>query len=233
MINLLQGDCMDLMRSKPDKFYDLAIVDPPYFDGPNKLGYYGAVKSKTKVKRQSYNIIGSWDIPQQPYFDELYRTSKHQIIWGINYYEKYCKDNGRIVWDKVNDASTFSDGEIASCSLIDTVRFFRFMWNGMLQQDMKNKEVKIHPTQKPIALYKWLLTNYAKQGQTILDTHGGSFSHAIAAYDLGFDLDIIELDTEYFKDGKARFDAHVTRCEEIKQLGYAKTAIQNINPILF
>ena len=199
-------DNMEFMARFPDKYFELAIVDPPYFNGPEKLGYYGNVKSKTKVKRQSYNIIGSWEVPQETYFRELYRISKNQIIWGINYYEKYCNCNGRIVWDKVNDFSTFSDGEIASCSLIDTVRFFRFMWNGMLQQDMKNKEVKIHPTQKPVALYKWILQNYAKQGDKIIDTNLGSQSSRIAAYEMGFDFYSCELDEDYFNEGNTRFE---------------------------
>lgn len=110
---------------------------------------------------------------------------------------------------------------------------FRFVWNGMIQGDMKNKQERFHPTEKPIPLYKWLLINYAKAGQKILDTHGGSFSHAIAAYDLGFDLDIIELDPDYFKDGKSRFDVHVTKCREIAAIGYAKTQITEKYPTLF
>lgn len=126
----------------------------------------------------------------------------------------------------------FSDCEYAWCST-GVARMFRFVWNGMIQGDMKNKQERFHPTEKPIALYKWLLTNYAKVGQKILDTHGGSFSHAIAAYDLGFDLDIIEIDPDYFRDGKERYDKHVLKCEEIKQLGFAKTELSKINPTLF
>lgn len=208
----ITNECNTVLMSRyPDNYFDLAIVDPPYFNGPEKLGYYGANKSKTKVKRQSYNVIGVWDVPEDKYFKELYRISKHQIIWGINYYEKYCNSNGRIVWDKKNDSSTFSDGEIASCSLIETVKFFRFMWNGMLQEDMKNKEVKIHPTQKPVALYKWLLEKYAKQGDKILDTHLGSGSIAIACHDYGFDLTACELDKEYFDKAMQRINNHVAQ----------------------
>ena len=103
----------------------------------------------------------------------------------------------------------------------------------MLQEDMKHKQKRIHPTEKPIALYKWLLTNYAKKGDKILDTHGGSMSIAIACYDLGFDLDLCEMDKDYFRDGKARFEAHRTKQRELKELGYAKTELQKINPVLF
>ena len=206
MIEYYNEDCMVGMKRYEDKHFDLAIVDPPYFSGPDKLGYYGKVISKTKVKRQSYEIKGSWNIPKQKYFDELLRVSKNQIIWGINYYSIKNIGEGRIVWDKINDFSTFSDGEIAYCSLIKTVRFYRFMWNGMLQGDMKNKEHRIHPTQKPVKLYKWLLHNYAKQGDLILDTHVGSASSLIACYLLGFSAVGFEKDEEYYKSSKERLE---------------------------
>ena len=206
MIEYYNEDCMEGMKRYKDKHFDLAIVDPPYFSGPDKLGYYGKVISKTKVKRQSYEIKGSWNIPEQKYFDQLLRISKNQIIWGINYYVIKNIGEGRIVWDKINDFSTFSDGEIAYCSLIKTVKFFRFMWNGMLQGDMKNKESRIHPTQKPVKLYKWLLHNYAKKGDLILDTHVGSASSLIACYDMGFDAVGFELDKDYYEASKKRLN---------------------------
>ena len=207
MIKYTNEDCMIGLARYPDKHFDLCICDPPYFDGPNKLGYYGKVMSKTKVKRQSYNIIGKWDLPDESYYKELCRVSKNQIIWGINYYNFTDVPVGRIVWDKrKNDACTFSDGEIASCSKIETVRFFRHRWDGFLQGDMKNKETKYHPTQKPVALYKWLLSNYAKQGDKILDTHVGSASSLIACHDMGFDAVGFELDADYYKQSKQRLD---------------------------
>ena len=206
MIEYYNEDCMEGMKRYKDKHFELAIVDPPYFSGPDKLGYYGKVISKTKVKRQSYEIKGSWNIPEQKYFDQLLRISKNQIIWGINYYVIKNIGEGRIVWDKINDFSTFSDGEIAYCSLIKTVKFFRFMWNGMLQGDMKNKESRIHPTQKPVKLYKWLLHNYAKKGDLILDTHVGSASSLIACYDMGFDAVGFELDKDYYEASKKRLE---------------------------
>lgn len=192
-------DCMELLKATPDKFYDLAIVDPPYFQGVANANFYGAAVSKTGVTRLC-SKSDKWDsnIPSVEYFKELIRVSKNQIIWGINYYE-FSNVTGRIVWDKKNDTSTFSNCEIASCSLIKHVKIFRYEWNGMLQGDMKNKEQRIHPTQKPVKLYEWLLNNYAKQGDKILDTHGGSGSHAIACNNLGFELTACELDKDYYE----------------------------------
>jgi site-specific DNA-methyltransferase (adenine-specific) len=207
-INFFNCDNIEFMKGKPDNFYDLAIVDPPYFSGPDKLGYFGANYSKTKVRRQNYKVIGNWGVPGDDYFNELIRVSKHQIIWGYNYYNINNMGSGRIIWDKINDASTFSDCEIAYCSSKEHVKVFRFMWNGMLQGDMKNKEIRIHPTQKPVKLYRWLLKNYAKEGNKILDTHGGSMSIAIACDMEGFDLDICEIDKDYFDSGVKRFNQY-------------------------
>lgn len=225
MINLLQGDCMDLMRSKPDKFYDLAIVDPEYgIDAGNMT--MGSGKNK-KYKKSD------WDkkAPNKEYFEELFRVSKNQIICGGNYFTNNLPiSKGWIFWDKgINGDCSFADGELFWTSFDTVLRIAPIRYKGFLGADKE----RIHITQKPIALYKWLLTHYAKKGDKILDTHGGSFSHAIAAYDLGFQLDIIELDPDYYNAGKARFEAHVTKQTEIKQLGYAKTEISKINPVLF
>ena len=236
MVNLLRGDCMDLMRSKPDGFYDLAIVDPPYGISITKQGL-GKGGGLYRQKEKSYKL-GSWDqnTPDSEYFNELFRVSKNQIIWGGNYFD-LPPTPCFILWDKNNGGSDFADGELAWTSFKSPVRIFRFTWSGFIQGNMgSKKETIIHPTQKPIDLYKFCLNNYGKTTGgvgKILDTHGGSFSHAIAAYDLGFDLDIIELDEDYFRAGKERFDNHVLKCEEIKQMGYAKTAIQKLNPTLF
>lgn len=188
-ITLYNADCMDIMRDMPDKAFDLAIVDPPYFDAPNKLGYYGTTKSTIGVKRPAYQVK-HWAVPSNDYFNELIRVSREQIIWGCNYYQ-FIFDPGRIIWDKVNGNSSFSDAEIAYCSLFNTVRIFPYMWNGMCQglsikegrKQQGNKllkEKRIRPTQKPVALYKWLLSHYAKPGDKILDTHLGSGSICIA-----------------------------------------------------
>jgi len=191
-------DCMEGMKQFPDNYFDLAIVDPPYFKGVANKNFYGADISKTGVKRLS-SSSNKWDIniPDINYYIELKRISKHQIIWGCNYYD-FHQPCGRIIWDKKNDTSTFSNCEIASTDLINSVKIFRYKWNGMLQENMRNKEVRIHPTQKPIALYTWLLNNYAKQGDKILDTHVGSASSLIACHKSGFDYVGFELDREYF-----------------------------------
>lgn len=201
-------DCMIGMSRYPDKYFELAIVDPPYFKDYGKEIYPGATISTTGIKRNRFHSK-YWQVPNDTYFNELYRISKNQIIWGINYYEKYAKSVGRIVWDKVNDKSSFSKAEIASCSFGISVQMFRYMWNGMLQGDMKNKEQRIHPTQKPVALYKWILDKYAKPNDKILDTHLGSGSSRIAAYDMGFDFTAFELDSEYFAAQEKRFNTHI------------------------
>lgn len=200
-------DCMIGMRDTPDKFYDLAITDPMYIMDTNYL-VPGAKISTTGVKR-SHNKQAR-ELSKLPptgmdYFNELVRISKNQIIWGINYYEFANKIKGRIVWNKINDSSTFSNAELAACSLIQGVRIFRYMWNGMLQQDMKNKEQRIHPFQKPVPLYRWCLKNFANPGDKILDTHMGSGSSRIAAYQMGFDYTGYELDAEIFAAEEKRF----------------------------
>ena len=204
-IELLNCDCMEYMKSLPDNVFDLAIVDPPYFEQYGKKGYTGSVVSSTGVKRISTDIK-HWDVPDERYFNELFRVSKNQIIWGCNYYAKHIPHVGRIVWDKQNESSTFSKCELASHSFGVIVEKFTFMWNGMLQGDMKNKEARIHPTQKPTALYKWLLNKYAKQGDRILDTHLGSGSSAIAAHYGGFDFVGCELDGDYYNAAVKRFE---------------------------
>jgi site-specific DNA-methyltransferase (adenine-specific) len=198
------------MAKYPDKHFDLAIVDPPYFDGPKRLGYYGnGYHSSTGVVRKQYQKIGTWNIPCNDYFSELFRVSNEQIVLGINYFPVVNFGPGRIVWDKCNGASSFSDCEIAYNSLTKRVDLFRYMWNGMMQGksieegcimqgDKSRNEKRIHPTQKPVILYKWLLKKYAKPGWKILDTHLGSGSIAIACYDMGFSLTACEIDEYYF-----------------------------------
>lgn len=212
---LYNTDCMHGMKKFPDKYFDLAIVDPPYFTGPEKRLYYGRKKSSIGVKRY-YKPSANWTVPDATYFDELFRVSKEQIIWGCNYFN-YRFPPGRIVWDKVNDGSSFSDAEIAFCSLHKRTRMFRFMWNGMFQGKSINEgtvqqgnkalnEKRIHPTQKPVALYKWLLGQYAKPGYKILDTHVGSGSSLIACYEMGFDYVGFEIDPEYYDAAQKRID---------------------------
>ena len=211
MIEYYNEDCIVGMARYPDKHFDLAIVDPPYFKGVANEGFYGAKVSKSGVRRLRSKSI-HWDggIPFANYYDELIRVSRDQIIWGCNYFE-FLQPPGRIVWDKKNDASTFSNCELASISLINSVKIYRYEWNGMLQENMKNKERRIHPTQKPVALYKWLLKNYAKPGDKILDTHVGSASSLIACHEMGFDAVGFELDEDYYKASKQRLEGFMAQ----------------------
>lgn len=210
-------DCMEGMKLIPDKYFELAIVDPPYFEGPNKRKYYGRTINKLNIKRKEYLVIEDWDIPDEEYFKELIRVSKNQIIWGINYFDYYLGP-GRIIWDKVNGESTFSCCEIAYCSMHNKTKLFRYMWNGMMQGrsineghimqgDKTKNEIRIHPTQKPVALYKWLLMNYAKVGDKILDTHVGSASSLIACHEMGFEFMGFEKDKEIYNLANERLES--------------------------
>lgn len=212
-------DCMIGMARYPDKHFDLAIVDPPYFSGPEKREFYGSKISKIGVNRL-YKKSVAWDVPGFDYFAELSRVSKKYIVWGCNYYDTVFH-TGRIVWDKVNDSSDYSDCELAATNIFDHVRIFRFMWNGMLQGSIGNgsvmegnkskNEKRIHPTQKPVQLYRWQLKNYAEPGMKILDTHLGSGSSRIAAHDMGFDFTGFEIDKDYFEASEKRFQQHIAQ----------------------
>lgn len=203
MIELLNMNCMDYLATRPDKSYDLAIVDPPYgsIDAINPV----SSENKYQAKRGNYKEFDNI-LPEQKYFEEVFRVSKKYIIWGGNY---FGTKGGVIVWDK--NGTAFGEGEIAICNTHKSVRIFEYTWNGMIQQDMKNKESRIHPTQKPVALYKWILHNYAKTGDKILDTHGGSMSIAIACHQMGYDLTLTEIDKGYYDAGVKRYN------EAIKQ----------------
>lgn len=203
MVELLNIDCMDYMALLPDKAFDLAIVDPPYFDGPQKPGYYAGTKQKTEVGDYK-TLKDSWEIPGQAYVDELVRVSKNQIIWGINYFN-VAMPGGRIVWVKGEQGSPFSMADIAYQSFYMRIDVFKYTWSGFWQEAGKEREIRIHPTQKPVALYKWLLHNYAKEGNKILDTHLGSGSSAIAAHQMGFEFVGCELDKDYYEAACKRF----------------------------
>lgn len=205
------------MKKYPDNYFDLAIVDPPYFSGPEKRRYYGRKVSPIGVKRL-YGETSEWEVPDNEYFDELFRISKHQIIFGVNYFD-YSFGAGRIVWDKVNGESSFSDCEIAFCSFHDSVRLFRYMWNGMMQGksiseghiqqgNKRLNEKRIHPTQKPVNLYRWLIQKYAKEGYKILDTHVGSASSLIAFEEAGLEYIGFEKDEQIFKSALARLEGY-------------------------
>lgn len=208
MIELLNIDCMEYMSTVSDKYFDLAIVDPPYFKECEKEIFLGAAISTTGIKRNRFRS-NHWNIPDQDYANKLVRISKNQIIWGWNYFDFKFMGSGRIIWDKNNDESSFSNCEIAFCSLHKSVKIYRFTWNGMLQGNMKDKEKRIHPTQKPIQLYKWLLKNYAKPEFKIIDTHGGSMSSVIAAYDFGIaEMVCCEIDKDYYDAAVKRFETY-------------------------
>ena len=200
-------DCMEGMKQFPDKYFELAIVDTPYGIGAYSDGTMGG---GVLAKQSTYKKT-EWDFttPETEYFLELKRVSKNQIVWGANHFiSKIPFDSSCwIVWDKQNGENNFADCELAWTSFKTAVRKFTYKWQGMLQGNMKNKEIRIHPTQKPVALYTWLLNNYAKPGDKILDTHCGSASSLIACHKLGFDYVAFELDKDYYKASMERLQA--------------------------
>lgn len=201
-------DCQIGMARYPDKFFDLAICDPPYGIGHSMTAakQSGTQYGKSAAPKGDYQY-SEWDktIPGPEYFRELKRVSKNQIIWGANYMVEHLNPSmGWIFWDKDNSGN-YSDGELAFTSFNRALVKVKITWNGMIQHDMKNKEDRIHPTQKPIKLYKWILKHYSKEGDKILDTHMGSQSSRIAAFQMGFDYWGWELDPDYFEAGNKRF----------------------------
>lgn len=221
MNNAYNRDCMEAMREFPDKYFDLAVVDPPYGIGVMSMTYTNEGTERcygySVAKRRDYKAQGEWDIKPGPeYFTELFRVSRAQIIWGGNYFsEMLPPSKGFICWDKrCNDkmVNSFSDCEMAWISPgLGVARMFRYVWNGMLQGDMAQKEERFHPTQKPAALYNWIFQNYAKPGYKILDTHLGSGSSRIAAHDAGLDFIGFEIDKDYFEKQEARFLQHTAQ----------------------
>ncbi|MBC8266353.1 MAG: site-specific DNA-methyltransferase [Flavobacteriales bacterium] len=209
MLQITNEDNMELMSRYKDNHFDLAIVDPPYGIGESNKKRENTKSDKWNNPTKKIHNVKEWDCktPEQNYFDELQRVSKHQIIWGANYMiDKIKKPSmGWIFWDKKNGDSDFSDGELAYTSFKKGLRKFEWLWNGFQKQ---RPEIKIHPTQKPVKLYEWLLMNYAKEGYRILDTHLGSGSIAIACHNLKFDLTACELDKEYYKTAMKRINEH-------------------------
>lgn len=218
--NVYNKDCMEGMRQMPDQCFDLAVVDPPYFSGPERRGYYGKVDGGLGG-RHDYEISPVWEVPGPEYFLELQRVAKRFIVWGCNYFD-FLFPPGRIVWDKCNGHSSFSDCELAATNCHDSVRLFRYMWNGMCQGVPGNgakmqgnkalNEQRIHPTQKPVALYAWIFGRYARPGDRILDTHLGSGSSRIAAYDAGLDFVGFEISAHYWQAQEERFVVHASQC---------------------
>ena len=211
MIQLYNDDCMKAMQKMKDNAFDLAICDPPYginMDGDTFEKYNSTPFDTWKGAKPKGYKKKSWDQqrPSREYFDQLRRVSKNQIIWGGNYFADLLPASGSwIVWNKKVSMPTLSDGELAWCSINNSVKIFEFLWAGYRKGEPCNR---IHPTQKPIALYVWILDNYAKEGDKILDTHLGSGSIALACHDMGFDLTGYEIDTEYYQAACNRLEQY-------------------------
>jgi len=201
MIKLYNQDCLSAMANFKDNEFDLAIVDPPYGIGKDGQRLYICKNPKHNRKEHTQK---DWDKrPDHFYFGQLLRVSRDLIVWGANYFVEYLKPSkGWIFWYKGQQGLTMSDGELAYSSFPTPTRSVCFNRVELL------KEGTIHPTQKPVKLYEWLLTNYAQVGDKILDTHGGSMSIALACHNMGFDLTLYEIDKDYFKAGKARLEEH-------------------------
>jgi site-specific DNA-methyltransferase (adenine-specific) len=237
--NVYNCDCMELMARYPDKYFDLAVVDPPYGinvitgrsfgdplrkDGTIRHGIDKRNGAKIVRKASTYTKK-DWDKvpPNEEYFKELMRVSKNQIVWGANHFiSRMPYDSSAwIVWDKVNGSNDFADCEMAWTSFKKATRLFAFMWNGMLQGsnadgrimegNVSKREKRLHPTQKPVSLYDWIFNNYASEGQKILDTHLGSGSSRIAARKNKLNFTACEIDKEYFDKQEQRYQTFISQ----------------------
>jgi site-specific DNA-methyltransferase (adenine-specific) len=205
MINITNEDNMDLMSRYEDNYFDLAIVDPPYGIGAGSKKFIN--RNTSNKKAEKFYRDNDWDIvPSKKYFDELKRISKKYIIWGGNYFTNLLKPSRCfIVWDKKTGDNSYADCELALTNINSNAKIYTQFWLGA---HANNGTPRIHPTEKPIRLYEWLLMNYAKKGDKILDTHLGSGSIAIACHNLGFDLTACELDKEYYEAAMKRIKEH-------------------------
>ncbi len=232
LLHITNEDCMNLMTRYEDNHFDLAIVDPPYGIGVGKMAFTREVK-KTVTQRNGKKMHTrkkafapkDWDSkpPSQDYFNELKRISRDQIIFGINYMNWTGVGMGRLIWDKcVPDGMSFNSEEVAYCSLINTTTKFKLLFSGMQQAkslsepttaqgNKKLNEHRIHPCQKPVLLYKWILKHYAHSDARIIDAHLGGASIAIACNDLGFDLTACELDKDYYEAGLKRIESNLAQ----------------------
>ena len=225
-VDLINGNSYEAIRKFSDNQFDWAIIDPPY--GINGNSHRNNLsRNKLTLAKRYHNALWDQKIPNTSFFKELFRVSKNQVIFGINYFLSNYNlkvGSGRIFWDKVNGSNNFSDGEIAYISSIVSTRICRYMWNGMMQgKSVKeghivqgNKllnELRIHPTQKPVALYSWILNEFTQKDDLILDTHLGSGSIAIACYNLRRRFVGIEIDPVYFNDALKRYKDHTSQLQ--------------------
>lgn len=204
-IDLRNADCLPFIKQCKDNEFNLAIVDPPYGIGDT----WSKSRNDTFFRKGKLHKYDNKDIPDQEYFKQIQRISINQIIWGGNYYTEFLRPtNSWIIWDKEkSEKSYMSEAEVAWTSFSKLMKIYRHIWDG----GRKGKETgikKIHPHQKPFRLYEWILINYAKKGDKILDTHLGSGSIAIACYNLRFDLTAFEIDKKYFDAAKKRLEIH-------------------------
>lgn len=214
-INLYNQDCLEAMKAMKDNSYDLAITDPPYginADQKHNDAALRRLKSKGKTKSgRGYKLYKQtdWDqeTPSQEYFDELFRVSKAQIIWGGNYFDYLWQfSNSFIIWNKEQREFSLADGELAWYSKPNKAMRIFDMSRGAALSDGQNNGGRFHPTQKPVKLYRWLLKKYAKEGYKILDTHLGSGTISIACHIEGYDLDAFEIDTDYYEGALKRYN---------------------------
>lgn len=202
---IICADCMDILKQLPDKCVDLVLTDPPY--GIGEANGKNASRGNLAIAKDYGKK--DWDnkIPAKEIFDEIFRVSKNQIIFGGNYFIEYLHNsNCWLVWDKLNGKNDFADCELAWTSFNSAVRKYEFLWNGMLQQNMKNKEQRIHPTQKPVDLFGQILRDYSNENDLILDCFSGSGTTAIACHRLNRRFICIEKDKEYWEASCKRLE---------------------------
>jgi len=213
MLDLQNIDCMELMKKYPDGYFDLAIVDPPYgmnIAASTNYGESGGSDGRWNTTKKDFHTAKDWDknIPTAEYFAELQRVSKNQIVWGWNYYVSYFNDcPSYIVWNK-EASGNYSDCEMAWCSIKGTNKIFKWLWNGFRKQQ---PEERIHPTQKPVALYDWILEQFGSDANLILDTHVGSGSSRIACNKAGKQFVGFEIDKDYYEAQEKRFKDFVSQ----------------------
>lgn len=212
---IINDDCLNVMKQIPDKYFDLCLTDPPYGINIEKMNFTNSTKGGV-CKRNDYSNCFADDKISKDVFDEIMRVSKNQIIFGGNYYSEYLPSTqGWIVWNKKGDgrySNDFADGELAWTSLNKQLKIYHYLWTGMIQQDMKNKEKRIHPTQKPVGLFSMILRDYSKEGDKIFDPFSGSGTTAIACHRGKRQFLCVEKEEVYFQKSVERLE------EERKQM---------------